>query len=572
MYTNHLLLHKIAVMSQMTIDRGLALAIQLQQSGRGAEAESIYRQLLQQHPNHALALHDLGTLLYYTGRAEDALGCWRRALAIQPSLAEAHYNIANIWRDRGLMDEAIASYRQAIALRPDFAPAWTNLANALRAVALIDDAMAAYRKAIELDPDPRIASSMIFSMHFQSDIPPRQIFEECAKWNARYALPLMPQALHFDNERSTQKRLRIGYISPDFRRHSQSQFTIPLLSGHEHDRFEVFCYSDVITPDSLTQRITSFADTWRETARLDHPQLADLIRSDRIDILVDLTMHMDRNRLLTFARKPAPIQVTWLAYPGTTGLTAIDYRLSDPYLDPPSEDGGLSGTNDSYSETTFRLPETFWCYDPLETDLPVNSLPAAMNEFITFGCLNNFSKVNDVTLDLWARVMKAVEQSRLLLLAPPGASRSRVIERLGNHGIAAARINFVDRQPREQYLQTYHRIDICLDTTPCNGHTTMMDALWMGAPSVTLSGPTAISRGGASILSNVGLNHLIAKTEEQYIHAATSLCQNLDTLAQLRASLRQKLELSPLMDADGFARDMENVYREIWRRWCERPL
>jgi predicted O-linked N-acetylglucosamine transferase (SPINDLY family) len=287
-----------------------------------------------------------------------------------------------------------------------------------------------------------------------------------------------------------------------------------------------------------------------------------LVRGDQIDILVDLTLHMSRSHLLVFARKPAPVQICWLGYPGTTGLTEIDYRLTDPYLDPP-------GLNDAYySEQSIRLPETFWCYDPLTTEPAINPLPALKNGQITFGSLNNFCKVNAAVLELWARVLSAVEQSRLLLLAPEGSARENVLRILGKAGISANRITVVGPQSRECYLKLYHDIDIGLDTLPYNGHTTSLDAYWMGVPVVTLVGQTAVGRAGLSQLTNLGLPELIAHTPNQYVSIAVELANDIGRLSELRSTLRQRLEQSPLMDAPRFARNIEAAYRSMWQRWC----
>ena len=340
---------------------------------------------------------------------------------------------------------------------------------------------------------------------------------------------------------------------------SMSFFTIPLLSNHDHRQCEIFCYADVARPDAVTERLRGYADVWRSTVGLSDQQVADLVRSDQIDILVDLTMHTANNRLLVFARKPAPVQVAWLAYPGTTGLSTIDYRLTDPYLDPP-------GLFDAfYSEESIRLPDTFWCYDPLTDQPPVNALPALENGFITFGCLNNFCKVNDGCLALWAQVLQAVPQSRLLLLAPRGQAREHVLARLEQEGIAAPRVEFADRQPRLEYLKLYHRIDMALDPLPYNGHTTSLDAFWMGVPTLTLVGKTVVGRAGWSQLCNLGLQELAAETPEQYVALAARLAGDLSRLQELRGTLRQRMLRSPLMDGKRFARHVEQAYRQMWQ-------
>jgi predicted O-linked N-acetylglucosamine transferase (SPINDLY family) len=292
-------------------------------------------------------------------------------------------------------------------------------------------------------------------------------------------------------------------------------------------------------------------------------RVAERIRNDKIDILVDLTMHMGKGRPLLFARKPAPVQVCWLAYQGTTGLSTMDYRLTDPHLDPP-------GMFDRfYSEESIRLPRSFWCYDPLTSEPRVNALPALDNDYVTFGCLNSFGKVSEEVLRLWARVMRGVDRSRLIILAGEGSHRARTINFLGREGIAPERITFQSFLPRPDYLQLYHDIDIGLDTFPYNGQTTTLDAIWMGVPVVTIIGNTsAAARAGASLLWNLGTPELVADSPDQFVSIAVELAKNRKRLGEYRASLRERLERSPLMDAPKFARDVEAAYRAMWQRWC----
>ncbi len=277
---------------------------------------------------------------------------------------------------------------------------------------------------------------------------------------------------------------------------------------------------------------------------------------------------MAHNRLLVFARKPAPVQVTFAGYPGTTGLRTIDYRITDPYLDPPGLYDGC------YSEESIRLPDSFWCYDPLDNQPAVNALPAAEKGYICFGCLNNFCKVNPQVLKIWARVLKAADRgymvpgSRLTILAGEGTHRQDALDLLAEEGVAGDRVTFVGNQPRPQYLTYYHGLDIGLDTVPYNGHTTSLDSFWMGVPVVTLAGPTVVGRAGLSQLMNLGLPELIASSPEQYVQVAAELAHDLPRLSGLRASLRDRMRASPLMDAPRFARNLEAAYREMWRRWC----
>ena len=343
-------------------------------------------------------------------------------------------------------------------------------------------------------------------------------------------------------------------------------FTLPLLEHHDRREIEVTCYSSVERSDAWTLRLQGCADGWRDARALDDSALADLVRKDRIDILVDLNMHMAHGRPLLFARKPAPVQIAWLAYPGTTGIAAIDYRLSDPRLDP-------QGSDRYYSERTLRLPDTYWCFDPRggnpqSQDPGVNELPAPKNGFVTLGCFNNPCKLTDRTLDLWGGVMRAIPEAHLRLMAPPGRHRERLAARLEARGIAAARQSFVEFRPREEYLRFYHDIDLGLDTLPYNGHTTSLDALWMGVPIVTRLGDTCVGRAGLSQLFHLDLLDLVADDDAAFIAIAAALAADVDRLRTLRASLRETMQRSPLMDAPRFARGIEQAYRAAWRAHC----
>jgi protein O-GlcNAc transferase len=598
------------------------LANALREDGRLDEAVACYRRALALKPYYAEVHSNLGNALNDLGRFDEAVVCYRRAVELKPDLAEVHSNLGVALGAIGQLEEAIASYRRAIELKPDFAEAHSNLGVALREQGKLDEAEAACLRALELKPDyaagyinlgvvykdqGRLAesiasirralelkppsqvflktpaeahSNLVYAEIFSPDYDAPALLAEHRRWDRDHAAPLAKTRTPHGNDRSPERRLRIGYVSPDFRNHCQAFFTVPLFAAHDRENFEIVCYSDVVRGDRVTERLRGCADTWRNTTGLSHEQLARQIREDEIDILVDLTMHMSRNRLLVFARKPAPVQVCWLAYPGTTGLSAIGYRITDPYLDPPGP------FDDYYSEESIRLPDCFWCYDPLDdmqnesgagtlgapgTPGPgsaVSPLPAAARGYVTFGCLNNFCKVNPAVLRLWARVLKAVERSRLIILANPGSHRRRTLDFLANEGVAADRVAFVPQQPRRQYLRHYHGIDIGLDTVPYNGHTTSLDSFWMGVPVVTLCGSTVVGRAGLCQLMNLGLPELIAGSPDEYVRIAVELANDLPRLTNLRAALRQRLLASPLTDAPRFARNLEAAYRAMWRRWC----
>jgi protein O-GlcNAc transferase len=536
----------------------------LRNQGKLAEAIPNFLRALHLRPDFFEAHNNLGLALQEQGRLDEAIASYRQALRFNSDYAEAHNNLGNALKEQGQPDEAIDSFQEALRLRPDLSGAHNNLGNAFREQGRLDEALTAYRTALGLNPEAaHLHSNLVQTLNYHPGYDARMIQEECARWLQQHAAPFKDNLGPHANRPEPERRLRIGYVSPDFREHVDSFFTIPLLSNHDARQFQIFCYANVARPDALTERLRGYAEVWRSTVELTDPQLAELVRADQIDILVDLKMHTANNRLLMFARKPAPVQVAWLAYPGTTGLSAIDYRLTDPYLDPP-------GLFDAfYAEESVRLPDSFWCYDPLTDQPPVNALPAAQNGYVTIGCLNYFSKLNDDLLTLWAQVLRAVPASRLLLLAPRGQAREHVKAKLQQGGIDAAHIEFADMRARPEYLRLYNRIDFCLDPVPCNGHTTSLDAFWMGVPTITLvSTKSAMGRAGWSQLCNLGLKELAADTPEQYVALAAELAADLHRLQELRGTLRQRMLRSPLMDGTAFARHVEHAYRHMWQRWC----
>jgi predicted O-linked N-acetylglucosamine transferase (SPINDLY family) len=535
----------------------------LQELGHLSEAEASLRRALALMPDSVAASFNLGIVFWKQGRLEEAQVQYRHTLHLKPDHIDARLNLAVVLRKQGKLEEALAECQEVLGVKPDDAAGHRTLGNVLADQGRLEEAVTAYRTALHFKPDAAdIHSSLVLTLHYLPGYDARSIRDECARWNQQHALPLKKFIKPHLNTRERERRLRLGYVSPDFRDHVDSFFTIPLLSNHDREQYQVFCYANVPQPDAVTERLRGFADIWRSTVGLSDPEVAELVRSDQIDILVDLEMHSANNRLLMFARKPAPVQAAWLAYPGTTGLWAIDYRLTDPYLDPPGR------FDDLYSEESIRLPETFWCYDPLSDEPPVNALPALENDFITFGCLNNYCKVNEPCLALWAGVLREVQGSRLLLRAPRGNARNHVLAVFQREGIEGSRIEFVDTLPRKEYLRLYHRIDLGLDPIPCTGHTTSLDAFWMGVPTVTLVGDTVVGRAGWSQVCNLGLSDLAAQTPAQYVTLAAKWANNLAELKELRSTLRQRMQQSPLMDSKRFARHMEEAYRQMWRRWC----
>jgi predicted O-linked N-acetylglucosamine transferase (SPINDLY family) len=550
------------------------LGIALNRQRNFAAAEQVLRAAADRDPNNAEAAFNLGIALHGQGRAQEAADRYRHAALQRPQYADALNNLGNVYRELGAFALAASAYAAAIGAQPESVVALNNTGCLLRTLGEIDAAETMLRRGLAVDPaihcfrrslelNPGSApthSNLAYSLGFQSSTG-APILEECRRWNDRFAAALTAGSSPHSNERSSGRRLRIGYVSPDFREHCQSMFTIPLLEHHDHDAFEVHCYASVARPDDCTRRLSGLADVWRDAASLDDAALAELIRTDRIDILVDLNMHMAAGRPLLFARRPAPLQVAWLAYPGTTGIAAMDYRLSDPRLDPVGVDG-------PYSERTRHLPDSFWCYQPFNDRIEVNALPALERGHLTFGCLNSPCKLTDSTLRLWGALLGALPDARLVLMAPPGRHRDELARRLAAHGVDAARLTFLPFQQRDQYLRAYHDIDVAIDTLPYNGHTTSLDSFWMGVPVISRVGDTCVGRGGLSQLHQLDLLELAAATDAEFVGAAVALAGDLPRLALMRRGLRGRMQRSPLMDAPKFARGLEAVYRSIWREYC----
>jgi len=534
------------------------LCIALRQTGRAADAVAHGREAVLQRPNFPDAWNNLGLALGDVGKANEAIAAFRKAMELQPIFPEASHNLATAFAGQNDYDQAIRYFKQTLEHLPSSPETLSNLGLALTHFGRADEAIDAYSKSLALRRDPAVASNRLYMLAQHPDQNVHAILDAHREWAREYAEPLIATRPEHTNDRSTDRRLRIGYVSPDFHQHPVGRFMLPVLANHDADRFEIFCYSETLHPDEITQRLQSHAHVWREIGSLSDEQLAQQIVDDRIDILVDLAMHLRRNRLLCFARKPAPVQVTYLAYPGTTGLDAIDYHLTDVFLDPP-------GTNDDFYCEKPAYLTSYWCYQPLEFTPPVGDLPAPSKGHITFGSLNSFTKVSPGALDAWAQILDRVPDSRLILYVPEGEPRDRVRDRLGDRVIPIGFSN------TPAYLRAYRHIDIALDSLPIVGGTTTCDALWGGAPVVTLIGKTAITRSGNSILHNAGCAEWIANSIDQYVDIAVALTRDLPALSQIRATLRDRLSGSRLMDAVACTRDLESAFQRMWSAWASSP-
>ena len=552
------------------------------------EASAAFRKVVALDANHAAAQNNLGNALRRLGRLDDAAAALQSALAQQPDFAEAHNNLGNVLSDQGKLDEAVASYGKALALTPDYAEAYGNLANTLRrqgkgseaiemcrkAVALKPDyaeahnnlglvlseqgrtqeAMAAYRAAMAAMPDSAMAhSNLLFCMNYDAEISQADILAESLRWNAAHAPDEVPRP----DSAAGEGRLRVGYVSPDFVEHSVAYFLEPLIAAHDREHIEVFCYAEVAKPDATTTRFRELADHWCITVGMTDAALAARIREDGIAILVDVAGHTAENRLPVFAKRPAGVQVTWLGYPNTSGLSAMDYRLTDAAADPPGE------ADDLHSETLLRLADGFLCYAP-PADAPA---PSRDSGPLTFGSFNNLAKITPQVVETWASVLGQVPDSRLLLKSRPFAdapTRQRIADMFAGHGIEPERLDLLPHiAGTAGHLGAYARIDIGLDPFPYNGTTTTCEALWMGVPVITLFGDRHAGRVGASILSRLGLDEFVAENRESYVETAMALANDSARLTALRHNLRARMQASPLCDTPAFARQVEAAFRQM---------
>ena len=575
-------------------------ALAQHQAGDRSAAEALYRQALNLDPQHPDALHYLGLLYYQTGHLPLGISHLERAVQLRPDASHFHGNLGNAYRAAGQRARAVAAYQQALRLNPRTPIVRLNLGNTLwemdrfdeaprqfaqalllkprlaeahlgqglvcKDLGLLDEALAAFAQAAELRPDLHAAhSNRLYALNFHPACTPGQIFDAHRAWAAQHADSLAaapsPSVVH-----DPSRRLRVGYVSPFFRDHALNFFAEPFIGAHDRAAFEITCYSDVTAPDAVTARLRAAVGHWRSTAGLSDAALAERIRADGIDILVDLSGHMGTNRLLAFARRPAPVQVTYLGYQATTGLAAMDYRLTDAHADPPG------ATEAWHTETLVRLPGAFFCYQPPAEAPPVVDPPCLKRKAITFGSFNLFAKVTPDVLAVWAAILRRVPGARLQLLVPDAASlRRRVVGIMAGHGVGEKRLDFVPRSPRKEYLRRFQTVDIALDPFPFNGHTTSCDALWMGVPVVMLAGQSYVQRYGGSALVHLDLPDLLADSTASYIETAVRWAADPARLALLRRTLRERMRASILCDAPAFTRHLEAAYREMWRAYGGTP-
>ncbi|MCC6206744.1 MAG: tetratricopeptide repeat protein, partial [Gammaproteobacteria bacterium] len=532
--------------------------------GRLDASATAFEKALALKPDSAEACHNLGTVYMDQGRLDLAAGNFQKAIGLKPDAAVTHYNLGLIRFRQGNIDEAIACNQRALALRPDLYKALNNLGVALAYQGRNREAMHCYEQAVALQPGyANPLSSRLCAMNRIAGMPTEEIHAAHRDFAARCEAPLKSLWRAHANTRDPERRLRIGYVSADFRRHSVASFIEPVLARHDHGRFEVFCYYNHTERDAVTDRLVTLADRWLECPRLTDDQLAERIRMDGIDILIDLGGHTDGHRLLTFARKPAPVQVTYLGYPATTGLTAMDYRLCTLDTDPPGQEAW-------HSETLYRLPRTLWCYRPPGARPACGPAPVVQSGRVTFGSMNTYPKITAETFSVWMELLLAVPDARLIMTAvPEGSVRRTLAGRIAAHGIAPERVSVHSRISDPAYHELMRQIDIALDPFPYTGTTTTCETLWMGIPVVTLAGETSVARSGLALLTSVGLEELVARDSADYVRIATGLARDTERLDRLRREIPARFDASPLRDEAAFTRDLEAAWRDMWRRWCQ---
>jgi predicted O-linked N-acetylglucosamine transferase (SPINDLY family) len=527
------------------------------------------RAALEAKPDFAEAWIALASALDAQGEGAAAAQALERALALVPAHAGAWYNYGELLYRLERHDACEDALRRTLELEPRFVPAWHLLANLLRGLARVPEALQALAAARRLEPARFDLESMeLHALMLDDRLDARALFERHRAFGARLEAAVPADAAPFPGARDPERRLRIGYVSCDFNRHPVAWFAQPLFEAHDRARVEVRCYSTATRPpDEATARLRAAADAWCDAGELDDAALAERIRRDAIDILVDLTGHAGVLRLGVFARRAAPVQASWLGYLGTTGLTRIDYRLTDARADPPGEADRV------HTEALVRLPHCLWCYRPAHEAAHAVAPPMARNGFITFGSFNHAPKLSPAARRLWAEVLLAVPGSRLRVVGmPEGRARARLLADFAAAGVDASRLTVLPRVAFEEYLRQFDAVDLAFDSLPYGGGTTTFDALWMGVPVLALAGERSVSRSAASVLGALGLEDWVAPTRAEYVRRAAAHAADAAGLARLRAGLRARLRASPLMDEAGFARAMEAAYRELWRAWCARGL
>ncbi len=524
------------------------------------ESIELLRQACGQEPDNPEFRFNLGAMLDETGNLKEAVHHYRQVLQINPNHDLAYASLGTIYHRLLDYSAAIDCYGHALRIDSNNEKALIGLGVAEMCIGQSLEANERFRRALTIAPYSD-QTAFLFNLHNLPDITDKEIFSAHIQWARMHTANITQICHEVRPARSTDAPIRVGYVSADFCYHSVANFIIPVLQAHDRSQVTSLCFSDVVRPDATTDRIRALAHYWHDISKLDNDQAAALIKEQNIDVLVDLAGHTSGNRLLLFARKPAPVQVSYLGYPDTTGLPAMDYRITDALADP----AGVA--EQRHTERLVRIAPCFLCYQPSDDAPAVAVLPAEQSGHVTFGSFNNLSKITEDTIALWAEILKRNSGATLVMKAKglgDKKGRSLVYARFADQGITPERIacaGFIDGT--RNHLQWYDRVDISLDTFPYNGTTTTLQSLWMGVPVVTLAGSRHAARVGGSLLSCIGLDYLIASSAEEYVALASRLAGDIAVLSGLRRSLRQRMSASPLMDKLTFTGNLERSYRKM---------
>jgi predicted O-linked N-acetylglucosamine transferase (SPINDLY family) len=534
--------------------------------GKPSEAEHYFRCAVQSQPNFPEAWSNLGMSLFAEGRIEEAIESSQKALQWKPDFEIVYQNLGKELSALYRYPEALAYLQKSIALNPKSSKSYQEIGQIYQLQGRAAEAVAYYRQSAVLEPnelDAQIGLSWI--MHYVPECSPQECFEQLKRCGQVHSENVAPPVPH-TNDSNPSRKLRVGYLSPDLHAHSVASFFEPLLSMHNGEVIETFCYAEEFAPDEVTERLQRIANHWRSTCGLSDEAVSHMVRADQIDILVDLAGYTKHSRIRVLAYQPAPVQVTYLGYPNTTGMPQIDYRMVDAWTDPPSQPSLCT-------ETLVRLENGFLCYQP-PTDTPENGAPPALvRGYVTFGSFNVLSKLSVPAAHLWAQILNSVPNSRLFLKSQafiqPSAQKywKSFFEKEGIHPNRLDLLGWC--KDRATHLLLYNRLDIALDPFPYNGTTTTCEALWMGVPVITLAGGSHVSRVGVSLLSTLQLEELIAHSEQEYLEIAVQLAQDHERLTLFRETIRPWMSVSPLCDSEAFAHKVEAAYRQMWRKWCE---
>ena len=547
------------------VETHINLGNTLEELGRSDEAETCYRRAIQCDPDLSQAHNNLGTLLMNMGRLDLAEASYRRAIQANPKYGEAFSNLGAVQRYLGQLDESMTSCRHALELDPDCAEAHVNLGNVLLDLWQFDAAVTSYRRALEVKPEFAAAhSNLLFSFSQDEAADAQRLFAEHCRFGEQFETNLRANWPQHDNTRNPERRLQVGFVSADLHDHAVAYFIEPVLAHlATYPQLTLHAFYNHAVGDDITQRMRAYLKHWHPIAGLPDEAVAQKIRDEKIDILIDLSGHTSGNRLLTFARKPAPIQASWMGYPGTTGLQAMDYYLTDRFFLPQARFGG------QFTEALAYLPASA-PFLPYQQAPAVNGLPVLENGRLTFGSFNRPSKITRSVVALWAKLLRALPESRLLLAGMPVAGKGdMLIEWFAQEGIERDRLGIHVRTNVDCYLGLHHQVDVCLDTFPYNGGTTTLHALWMGVPTLTLAGDTPASRTGASVLGHVGLEEFVAHDAEDFVQKGLSLTGNIAALHDIRTCLRERLAKSAIGQPALIAAGLNQALRIMWERWCK---